>query len=106
MDSSGVGRSSWGQGDGLYKVRGVAVEALVGAIYHEKGAQEASKVFHKLILPQLLQDGFQVPCQKSSSEALLFQSLLSHKSHPCAGPPDSNTNQNCKSFNATCTFTQ
>ncbi|TKY89604.1 hypothetical protein EX895_001389 [Sporisorium graminicola] len=43
---------------GLFKVRGVAVEALVGAIYHQKGASEASQFFQKWILPSLLQDGF------------------------------------------------
>ena len=46
---------------GLFKVRGVAVEALVGAIYHQKGAMEASKFFHNAILPSLLQDGFPGP---------------------------------------------
>lgn len=46
---------------GLFKVRGVAVEAIAGAIYHQKGAAEASRFFNSFILPSLLQDGFPSP---------------------------------------------
>lgn len=38
---------------GLYKVRGTTVEALVGAIYHQHGAQAARGFFSCRILPFL-----------------------------------------------------
>lgn len=56
---------------GLFKVRGVAVEALIGAIYHQKGALEASKFFHKSILPSLLQDGFPSPVPGEITEGII-----------------------------------
>ncbi|SPO29491.1 uncharacterized protein UTRI_04774_B [Ustilago trichophora] len=55
---------------GLFKVRGVTVEALVGAIYHQKGAMEASKFFHKSILPSLLQDGFPGPVPQELKQGI------------------------------------
>lgn len=55
---------------GLFKVRGVAVEALVGAIYHQKGAMEASKFFHNTILPSLLQDGFPGPVPEQLKQGI------------------------------------
>ena len=38
---------------GLFKIRGVTVEALVGAIYHQHGAQAAKSFFASRILPEL-----------------------------------------------------
>lgn len=38
---------------GLFKIRGVVVEALVGAIYHQHGAQAARSFFASRILPNL-----------------------------------------------------
>ncbi|MCO5565439.1 hypothetical protein L7F22_019112 [Adiantum nelumboides] len=38
---------------GLFKIRGVTVEALVGAIYHQHGAQVAKSFFASRILPEL-----------------------------------------------------
>ncbi len=55
---------------GLFKVRGVAVEALVGAIYHQKGALEASKFFQSSILPSLLQDGFPGPVPEQLTQRI------------------------------------
>ena len=55
---------------GLFKVRGVAVEALVGAIYHQKGAMEASKFFYSWILPSLLQDGFPGPVPEGLTQSI------------------------------------
>ncbi|KAJ1034726.1 hypothetical protein NDA13_000982 [Ustilago tritici] len=56
---------------GLFKVRGVAVEAVVGAIYHQKGAAEASKFFQSFILPSLLHDGFPAPVPKQLTKGIL-----------------------------------
>ncbi|KAF6767655.1 Ribonuclease III domain protein [Kalmanozyma brasiliensis GHG001] len=55
---------------GLYKVRGVAVEAIVGAIYHQKGAFEASKFFHSWVLPSLLEDGFPGPVPEELTKGI------------------------------------
>lgn len=41
---------------GLFKIRGVAVEALLGAVYHQHGAQAAKAFFSSRILPSL--EGF------------------------------------------------
>lgn len=38
---------------GLFKIRGVCVEALVGAIYHQHGAQAARAFFASRVLPKL-----------------------------------------------------
>jgi len=38
---------------GLYRIRGVAVEALLGAIYHQHGAQAAKGFFSSKVLPML-----------------------------------------------------
>lgn len=38
---------------GLFKVRGVAVEALIGAIYHQHGAAAARAFFHSRILTKM-----------------------------------------------------
>ncbi|PWN32230.1 uncharacterized protein FA14DRAFT_162427 [Meira miltonrushii] len=38
---------------GLFKIRGVTVEALVGAIYHQHGAQAAKSFFASRVLPEL-----------------------------------------------------
>lgn len=38
---------------GLFKIRGITVEALVGAIYHQHGAQAAKSFFASRILPEL-----------------------------------------------------
>ncbi|KAN0061355.1 hypothetical protein ACQY0O_006202 [Thecaphora frezii] len=43
---------------GLFKIRGVCLEALVGAVYHQAGAQKASRFFHASILPTLLDSTF------------------------------------------------
>ncbi|KAJ1041802.1 hypothetical protein NDA11_000831 [Ustilago hordei] len=56
---------------GLFKVRGVAVEAVVGAIYHQKGAAEASKFFQSFILPSLLHDGFPAPVPEQLTKGIL-----------------------------------
>ena len=56
---------------GLFKVRGVAVEALVGAIYHQKGAHEAQKFFNKHILPSLLQEGFPGPVPEELKQGIV-----------------------------------
>ncbi|KIS67900.1 mitochondrial 54S ribosomal protein mL57 [Mycosarcoma maydis] len=56
---------------GLFKVRGVAVEALVGAIYHQKGASEASKFFQRWILPSLLHDGFPSPVPEELKQGVV-----------------------------------
>ncbi|KAJ9474136.1 putative mitochondrial ribosomal protein [Pseudozyma hubeiensis] len=55
---------------GLFKVRGVAVEALAGAIYHQKGASEASRFFQSWILPELLQDGFPSPVPEELTQGI------------------------------------
>ena len=47
-DGEGGGRES-----GLYKIRGVCVEALVGALYHQHGAHVARLFFDSQILPTL-----------------------------------------------------
>ncbi|SNX85781.1 uncharacterized protein MEPE_04490 [Melanopsichium pennsylvanicum] len=60
---------------GLFKVRGVTVEALVGAIYHQKGAAEASKFFHNHILPSLLQDGFPSPVPEELKQGIASPSV-------------------------------
>lgn len=56
---------------GLFKVRGVAVEALVGAIYHQKGAHQAQQFFNTHILPCLLQDGFPRPVPAELKQGLV-----------------------------------
>ncbi|SJX64205.1 uncharacterized protein SRS1_14858 [Sporisorium reilianum f. sp. reilianum] len=56
---------------GLFKVRGVAVEALVGAIYHQKGASEASQFFQSWILPSLLQEGFPGPVPEELTQGIV-----------------------------------
>ncbi|KAJ1023147.1 hypothetical protein NDA16_003300 [Ustilago loliicola] len=56
---------------GLFKVRGVAVEAVAGAIYHQKGAAEASKFFHSFVLPSLLQDGFPGPVPEELTKGIV-----------------------------------
>ncbi|KAE8210098.1 hypothetical protein CF327_g5985 [Tilletia walkeri] len=38
---------------GLYTVRGRALEAFIGAIYHQHGANHASQTFHAHILPHI-----------------------------------------------------
>ncbi|PWN23056.1 hypothetical protein BCV69DRAFT_310547 [Microstroma glucosiphilum] len=38
---------------GLFKIRGVTVEALVGAIYHQHGAAVARSFFHANVLPNI-----------------------------------------------------
>ncbi|EPQ31411.1 uncharacterized protein PFL1_00746 [Pseudozyma flocculosa PF-1] len=43
---------------GLFKIRGVCLEALVGAVYHHSGADKASRFFHARILPSLLSETF------------------------------------------------
>jgi Ribonuclease-III-like len=54
--SSGSSRSpvvSEGRETGLFKVRGVCLEAVVGAIYHQHGASMAQLFFQSQILPTL-----------------------------------------------------
>lgn len=46
-------RGPSGEPTGLFKSRGQAVEALVGAVYLEHGIAASSKVFHELVLPHL-----------------------------------------------------
>ncbi|WFD30846.1 hypothetical protein MSPP1_001870 [Malassezia sp. CBS 17886] len=41
------------RGTGLFKVRGTCVEAVVGAIYHHRGAQIAQQFFLSRVLPHL-----------------------------------------------------
>ncbi|PWY97229.1 hypothetical protein BCV70DRAFT_70224 [Testicularia cyperi] len=55
---------------GLFKIRGVCVEALLGAIYHEKGAHEAAIFFESHVLPSLLNDGFPSPVPDSLKAAV------------------------------------
>ncbi|GAK68085.1 uncharacterized protein PAN0_038d6318 [Moesziomyces antarcticus] len=56
---------------GLFKVRGVAVEAIVGAIYHQNGAMAASSFFHSAVLPELLQDGFPAPVPQELKDGIV-----------------------------------
>ncbi|KAJ3510106.1 hypothetical protein NLJ89_g4869 [Agrocybe chaxingu] len=42
---------------GLYKVQGEAVQAMIGAIYHQYGGAVALRVFHTRVLPLLLVKG-------------------------------------------------
>lgn len=46
---------------GLLKIRGTCVEALVGAVYHERGAQIAHQFFTASILPHLVLEVFPGP---------------------------------------------
>ncbi len=46
-------RGPTGEPTGLFKSRGQALEALVGAVYLEHGIAASSKVFHELVLPHL-----------------------------------------------------
>jgi large subunit ribosomal protein L15 len=46
---------------GLYKVRGVTVEAAMGGIYHQFGGAIAQRVFHTRILPHVSQPGLGLP---------------------------------------------
>lgn len=48
-----VMRFSTSQENGIYKVRGSTVEALIGAISHEFGQDVANKIFQSKILPKL-----------------------------------------------------
>ena len=56
----------------MYKIRGVTVEALVGAIYHQHGAQAAKAFFFSRILRSL--DGF------SEKEAIALESAIDAES--------------------------
>ncbi|KAH7105238.1 ribonuclease-III-like-domain-containing protein [Auriculariales sp. MPI-PUGE-AT-0066] len=40
-------------GSGLYKVRGTAVESIIGGIYHQHGGTVALRAFHTRVLPHL-----------------------------------------------------
>ncbi|CEH18830.1 Ribonuclease III domain [Ceraceosorus bombacis] len=67
---------------GLWTIRGVAVEALVGAIYHQHGASIARDFFHAHVLPHLAISPSARPAVKSiqaaSREALAsFTSVMS-----------------------------
>ena len=42
-----------GEPTGLFKSRGQALEATIGAVYLEHGIAASSKVFHELVLPHL-----------------------------------------------------
>ncbi|KAK4046891.1 hypothetical protein OIV83_005787 [Microbotryomycetes sp. JL201] len=42
-----------GEMTGLYKSRGTAVEALLGAIYTQQGIEASTKTFNELVLPHL-----------------------------------------------------
>jgi len=42
---------------GLYKVQGMAVEALVGGIFHQFGGSAAHRLFHTRVLPNILLPG-------------------------------------------------
>lgn len=46
---------------GLFKVRGSCVEALLGAVYHERGAHVALQFFNASILPILVREIFPKP---------------------------------------------
>lgn len=48
-----VMRFSTSQENGIFKVRGSTVEALIGAISHEFGQDAAGKIFKTKILPRL-----------------------------------------------------
>ncbi|GAA6024811.1 hypothetical protein JCM11491_005616 [Sporobolomyces phaffii] len=46
-------RGPTGEMTGLWKVRGMGVEAILGGIFTSQGIETASKVFHQLVLPHL-----------------------------------------------------
>ncbi|GAA5961431.1 hypothetical protein JCM3765_003577 [Sporobolomyces pararoseus] len=46
-------RGPTGEMTGLWKVRGMGVEAVMGGIFTSQGIDTASKVFHQLVLPHL-----------------------------------------------------
>ncbi|KAI3628417.1 hypothetical protein CBS14141_000120 [Malassezia furfur] len=56
------------QETGLFKVRGACVEAVMGAIYHYRGAQVAQQFFLSRILPNL--SSLVESCPKSLQEAI------------------------------------
>lgn len=64
---------------GLFKIRGVCLEALVGAVYHHAGAEKASNFFHAYILPTLVQETFPsgVPSEIAERASQLSQSAKS-----------------------------
>ncbi|TFK49476.1 hypothetical protein OE88DRAFT_1633124 [Heliocybe sulcata] len=53
----GVERAKMMRYVGLYKVAGLAVEAIAGGIYHQFGGTVAHRIFHTRILPHLLLPG-------------------------------------------------
>ncbi|GAA5912777.1 uncharacterized protein JCM6883_006232 [Sporobolomyces salmoneus] len=46
-------RGPTGEMTGLWKVRGMGVEAVLGGVFTSQGIETASKVFHELVLPNL-----------------------------------------------------
>ncbi|GAA5847644.1 hypothetical protein JCM3766R1_002432 [Sporobolomyces carnicolor] len=46
-------RGPTGEMTGLWKVRGMGVEAIMGGVFTSQGIEAASKVFHQLVLPNL-----------------------------------------------------
>ncbi|GAA5926180.1 uncharacterized protein JCM15063_000207 [Sporobolomyces koalae] len=46
-------RGPTGEMTGLWKVRGMGVEAVMGAVFTSQGIETASKLFHQLVLPNL-----------------------------------------------------
>ncbi|KII84584.1 hypothetical protein PLICRDRAFT_146714 [Plicaturopsis crispa FD-325 SS-3] len=58
---AGEGVTRWGpeilKSVGMYKVHGEAVQAVVGAVYHQYGGSVANRLFHTRILPNILLPG-------------------------------------------------
>jgi len=71
---------------GLYKVRGVCVEAAIGGIYHHFGGTIAHRIFHSHVLPHLAKENLGFPAQLIGEVQRLQQILLGDSSQSIASP--------------------